>query len=491
MPRRRGVSRPAAPSALRAVVGVLLLVVGMSLLGLAGRDVEQRSVVIGPTPVSIYVPQGATVASAPGVVVAHGFAGSRRLMHSWSLALARSGLVVATPDLAGHGANARRLASGSSSLADDVTRAVAALRDVEAVDHQRIGLLGHSMGSGAVLAAAIADVEGIAAVVAVSPTDAAVTERAPRDLLLLAGANERRFVANAESLLARAGGVRSAPGSGDARALEIVPLVEHVSILFSGVAQQHSIDWFAAALDHEPRASSRTEPLFGWVLLLLGGILLWQHVARRYVTPADDARRTASAWVMAGVGGLAATASLVIVARSLTLSEVSGVLVAGELGLWFALAGAAWLRFGVRPPPLDARDLGWGALTAVVFLALGASGERAWLTWWPTGARAALIVPLALAVLPFVLAMVSVLQGRRGLRLIGGWAAIALMTLVTLGAAAFTVPGIGFLVLILPLLPLVLGLVVAVGGVTDRPWAAALSGSLFLGWLLAVLFPLA
>jgi hypothetical protein len=65
------------------------------------------------------------------------------------------------------------------------------------------------------------------------------------------------------------------------------------------------------------------------------------------------------------------------------------------------------------------------------------------------------------------------------------------MTLVTLGAAAFTVPGIGFLVLILPLLPLVLGLVVAVGGVTDRPWAAALSGSLFLGWLLAVLFPLA
>jgi len=490
MPRRR-VSRLAIPSALRAVAGALLLVVGLSLLGLAGRGVEQRSVVIGPTPITVYVPEGATVASAPGIVVAHGFAGSRQLMHSWSLALARAGFVVATPDLAGHGANTRRLAPDSTALVDDVTRALAALRDVEVVDHRRLGLLGHSMGSGAVLSAAIADPEGIRAVVAVSPTDAAVTGTSPRDLLLLAGANERRFVANAESLLERAGGARSAPGAGDARALEIVPHVEHVSILFSGVAQQRSVTWFAVALEHAPRDATRSEPLFAWLLTVIGAVLLWQHVARRYVTPAEDARRTSSAWVMAGVGGLAATASLVIVARSMTLSDVTGVLVAGELGLWFALAGAAWLRFGVRPARPDARDLGWGILAASLLVALGAVGERVWLAWWPTGSRTALVAPLALAVLPFLLAMMSVLQGRRGVRLLGGWASIAAMTLLTLGAAAFTVPGIGFLVLILPLLPLVLGLVVAVGGVTDRPWAAALSGSLFLGWLLAVLFPLA
>jgi hypothetical protein len=278
---------------------------------------------------------------------------------------------------------------------------------------------------------------------------------------------------------------------GDARALEVVPHVEHVSILFSGVAQQRSIAWFAAALDHEPREVTRSEPLFGWLFTVLGAILLWQHVARRYVTPADEARRTSTAWAMAGVGGLAATASLVIVARSMTLSDVTGVLVAGELGLWFTLAGAAWLRFGIRPVRPDVRDLGWGILAAAMLVALGATGERAWLSWWPTGPRTALVVPLALAVLPFMLAMMGVLQGRRGLRLIGGWAAIAVMTLITLGAAAFTVPGIGFLVLILPLVPLVLGLVVAVGGVMDRPWAAALSGSLFVGWMLAVLFPLA
>jgi dienelactone hydrolase len=491
MPRRRRTSRLAAPSALRAVVGALLLVLGLSLLTLADRGVEQRVVVIGPTPVSIYVPQGATVASAPGVVVAHGFAGSRQLMHSWSLALARAGFVVAAPDLAGHGSNTQPLALGSTGLVDDVTRALTALRGVEAVDHRRLGLLGHSMGSGAVLSAGIADTDAIRAVVAVSPTDAAVTVDAPRDLLLLAGANERRFVANAESLLERAGGERSTPGAGDARAFDVIPYVEHVSILFSGAAQQRSITWLGAALGHVPRDTSGRGPLLGWVLVVLGAVLLWQQLARSYVTTADDARQTSSAWAMVGVGGLAATASLVIVARSMTVAEVTGVLVAGELGLWFALAGAAWLRFGVRPARPVARDLGWGALAASLLVALGASGERAWLAWWPSGARATLVLPLALAVLPFMLAMMGVLQGRRGVRLIGGWAAISVMTLVTLGAAAFVVPGIGFLVLILPLLPLVLGLVVAVGGVMDRPWAGALSGSLFLGWLLAVLFPLA
>lgn len=493
MPRRRRAplfGRGGVP-AFRAVAGPVALVVGLVLLAGATRGIEQRTVSVGPTPVTIYVPQGATVAGSPGVVVAHGFAGSRQLMHSFSLALARAGFVVATPDLAGHGASTLRIADDRGALAADVGRALTALRDVAAVDHRRIGLLGHSMGSGAVLTAGIADAMTFRAVVAVSPTDAPVTSDAPRDLLLLAGANEPRFVANAESLLERAGGARGVPGDGDARALEVVPRVEHVTILFSATAQERSVAWLSAALEHEPSEARRIEPLVGWLLAVLGVVLLWQHVARRYATAADDARRTASAWAMAGIGGLAATASLIILARSVVLSDATGVLVAGEVGLWFALAGAAWLRFGVRPAPPDARDLGWGVLGALTLVTIGAVGTRAWLAWWPSGPRAVLLVPLVLAVGPFLLATLSVLQGRRGLRLAGGWLAIAVMTTSTLGAAAFTVPGLGFLVLILPLVPLVLALVVAVGAVLDRPWAGALAGSTFLGWLLAVLFPLA
>jgi dienelactone hydrolase len=491
MLRRRRARLPWVGSAARVTVGAALLAAGMVVLALSGQGVEQRTVVVGATPVSIYVPQGTTVAAAPGVVVAHGFAGSRQLMHSFSLALARAGFVVAAPDLAGHGASALRLAQGPTVLAEDVGRALTALRDVEVVDHQRIALLGHSMGSGVVLAAGIADIATVKAVVALSPTDAAVTPAAPNDLLLLAGANEPRFVANARSLLDRAGGARGAPGDGDARALEVVPRVEHVTILFSGVAQRSSIAWLAAALDHTPRATDRVEPLLGWLLAMLGAVLLWQEVVRRTVTSADQPERTSGAWAMTGVGGLAATASLVILARSVDISDATGVLVAGELGLWFALAGAAWLRFGVRPARPDSRDAGWGLLGAATLVAIGALGSRAWLAWWPSGPRSTLVLPLALAVLPFMLAMMSVLHARRGLRLLGGWLAIAAMTLVTLGAAAFAVPGLGFLVLILPLVPLVLGLVVAVGGVMDRPWAGAIAGSTFVGWLLAVLFPLA
>jgi dienelactone hydrolase len=491
MPRRRRARPRPTGSVLRAAAGAALLLTGVLVLGSAGRGVEQRHVVVGPTPVSLYVPRGATVAAAPGVVVAHGFAGSRRLMHSWSLALARAGFVVATPDLAGHGGSALGLAQGSSVLSEDVGRALTALRDVDVVDHRRIALLGHSMGSGAVLAAGIEDTEGIRAVVAVSPTDGDVTSEAPRDLLLLAGANEPRFVVNARSLLERAGGARGAAGDGDARALLVVPLVEHVSILFSGVAQRSSVTWLAAALDHVPSEARRIEPLLGWVLAVLGLVLLWQQLVRRFITAADPPHRTTSVWAMVAVGGLAATASLVIVARSVALSELAGVLVAGELGLWFALAGAAWLRFGARPTRPDVRDAGWGLLAAITFIAVGVLAGRTWLTWWPSGARGALVVPLVLAVFPFVLAMMSALQGRTGLRLVGGWLTIASLTLVTLGAAAFAVPGLGFLVLILPLVPAVLALLVAVGGVMDRPWAGALAGSTFLGWLLAVLFPLA
>jgi dienelactone hydrolase len=493
---RRGRARPSAlagATPLRALAGVVLLIAGVLLLAVATRGIEQRTVTVGPTPVTIYVPQGATVAASPGVIVAHGFAGSRQLMHSWSLALARAGFVVATPDLAGHGASTLRIADDRDALAADVGRALTALRDVAEVDHGRIGLLGHSMGSGAVLAAGIDDPATFRAVVAVSPTDAPVTPAAPRDLLLLAGANEPRFVANAESLLDRAGGSGGAPGDGDARALSVVPLVEHVTILFSGTAQQQSVAWLAAALEHEAHQASdarRVEPLLGWLLAVLGIVLAWQHLARSYVTSAEDVRRTASAWAMAAVGGLAATASLVIVARSVVLADVTGVLVAGEVGLWFVLAGAAWLRFGVRPAAPDPRDLGWGILAAVVLVTVGALGTRAWLAWSPSGPRVALIAPLVVAVFPFLLATMSVLQGRRGVRLATGWAAIAVMTTLTLGSAAFTVPGLGFLVLILPLVPLVLALVVAVGAVMDRPWAGALAGSTFLGWLLAVLFPL-
>ncbi len=482
----------------RALLGLVLIVVGALLLLSAGRGVSVEVVGVGPdgaTPVHVYLPPEPSSGAGPGVVVAHGFAGSARLMHAWSLALARAGFTVVAPDLPGHGRNPTPLVpvgtQGVGTLSGSVDAALAHLVGLPGVDADRVGLLGHSMGSGAVLERGVARPELVSAVVAVSPTDAAVDTMRPRDLLLLAGANEPRFVANASSLLERSGGERGVPGDGDARRLIVVPRVEHVSILFSRTAQDASIAWLGGALAHEPDPRTANGPLAGWVLLAVGLLVLWQVVGMSTTTPSPVPRRRSGAWLSLPIGGVAATASLVIIVRSLDLAQVLGLLVAGEVGLWFLMAGTVWLRFGVRPATPDVRDVGWAVLATGALVALGASSALAWAPWWLPAVRVVPALLLGLCLLPFSLAAASMFHGRRGRAAIGTWLAISASVVVTLGVAAVVVPGLGFLILVLPLLPLILAAtgVVAVG--VDRPWATGIAGAVFVGWILAMIFPLA
>lgn len=494
--RRSGVPRgvPGTRALRRALVGLLLVVAAAVLILPTSRGIDVTRVFAGPDrtlPVDVYVPAAADPASTPGVVVAHGFAGSSTLMHTWSLALAHAGFVVVAPDLPGHGANTAPLDQDGAVLAEAVMTAVGHLLGVPEVDVDRIGLLGHSMGSGAVLDAGVARPDLIRAVVAVSPTDATVDATAPRDLLLLAGANEGRFVANARSLLERAGGAGGTPGDGDARSLRVVPLVEHVSILFARPAHDASIAWLAAALDHVPTGTAPTGPLLGWVLLAAGLLVLWQAAVAQTATPAAAPAVRRGAWLVLPIGGVAATASLVIITRSLDVTGLTGLLVAGEVGLWFLMAGTVWSRFGVRPGRPELRDAGWAVLTALFLLAVGASTTLAWAPWWLTGVRVTAAVALTLLLLPYSVAAAGMLHGRRGLGTVGGWLGASAAVVVTLGAAAVVVPGIGFLFLVLPLLPLVLGVTVVAGAGVDRPWATGTASAAFVGWLLAMLFPLA
>jgi dienelactone hydrolase len=491
---RRGRRTSSGVVARRALLGLALVAMGIVLLLPVGRGVAFEIVdagADGATPVHVYVPDGDGATARPAVVVAHGFAGSARLMHSWSLALARAGFVVVAPDLPGHGANPAPLATGPGALAASIDAAFEHLLGLPFVDADRVGLLGHSMGSGAVLGWGIERPEQARAVVAVSPTDAPVDALLPRDLLLLAGAREPRFVTNAESLLERAGGERGTPGDGDARSLLVVPRVEHVSILFSRVAQDASIAWLSGALDHAPAGSAPRGPLAGWAALAVGLLALWQVVAMSTTTPAPAPRRRSTAWLALPVGGVAATASLVIIVRSVDLSDLLGVLVAGEVGLWFLMAGAVWLRFGVRPAAPDPRDAGWTLLATGALVTLGALSSLAWAPWWLPGVRVGTALLLMLCLLPFSIAAAAMLHGRRGWSALGGWLTTSVAVVVTLGAAAVVVPGLGFLLLVLPLLPLVLAATSTVAVGVDRPWATGIAGAVFIGWLLAMLFPLA
>lgn len=475
----------------RLVVGLVLVALGWWTVLEAGAGFEERELVAGTVPVTVLVPDDAR--SAPGVVVAHGFAGSRALMRSWSIALVRAGYVVAAPDLAGHGANPAPLAREDDAglLPGEVVATLDALAGQPEVDATRLAVLGHSMGSGAVMGAGIADPDRVRAVVAVSPTDAAVTAGLPRDLLLLAGALEPRFVDNASDLLARAGGSRGRAGDGDARAFGIVPRVEHVSILFAPSAHDASIAWLDASLGNEPRPRQDVWIVLAWLAALVGGLLVWQVTAEWLVTPVEALRERRHPLPGLVVGAVAATATLVVLGRVVALSSAGGMLVAPALALWFAVVGGVWWWSGARPEPGDGRDLGWTVLAVLALVVtFGALGARVWLPWWLPRTRALYVVPLALVLLPFTLAWAAATHPRRGRRALAWWAVGSLVVAAGALVTGLTVPGMQVLVLFVPLLPGVLAIVSAMAAPLERPWSAGIASATFLAWTMAALFPL-
>ena len=52
-------------------------------------------------------------------------------------------------------------------------------------------------------------------------------------------------------------------------------------------------------------------------------------------------------------------------------------------------------------------------------------------------------------------------------------------------------PGLGFVTLLMPLIPVILTAMSLAGAAVDRPWSYALGNALFFGWLLVAVFPLA
>lgn len=165
--------------------------------GLVVRSVSQQGV-----PMLFMTPKG--VKHQPGILVAHGFAGSKQLMFGYGYTLAHNGYGVLLLDFDGHGENAAPLAK--NKLQQDFSTALTTLKAQPEIDPNKIGLLGHSMGSQVVMLAGIEQSKAISAVVAVSPTDAPVTPNEPQNLQFQAGEWEGQFVQRSAELLQKAGG---------------------------------------------------------------------------------------------------------------------------------------------------------------------------------------------------------------------------------------------------------------------------------------------
>lgn len=502
------------------MIGLAWLMVWQAGRGLVIRPLSQDGI-----PMRLIAPEGAP--PAPGVIIAHGFSGSQQLMFGFAYTLAHAGYATLLLDFDGHAANPTPLGGemtrGAATLQANMDAAYAALIAQPEVDGRRLALLGHSMGSGAVMTAGINDPDRYRATVAVSPTDAQVTEAEPRNLLLQAGQLEPQFAANAEDLLVRAGGANTDFVNGRARSFQLIPGVEHITILFSRTAHQTAVGWLGQTFGL-PTTVAYTDLRMVWYLVQLAAWL----VLAAAITPAirqpritPDFRRLP--WHIIGLflAPLAATAVLWLSNQITPVGQLGGVLIAGAQALWFLVFGLVWLFLGWRwggdletkrlrdsgidqspipqSPNLQSPDLQSPnlstllhalAIFAFLWLAFGLMAQVVWLPWFLIPARLLRWPLLALAFLPWLLAAGWVQQGASTGRRIGWWLGQSGVLMVGLGTAVLLVPSLFFLVLVLPVLPLVLGIMAAVGGAVDDPWAYGLGNALFFAWLLLALFPL-
>jgi dienelactone hydrolase len=233
----------------------------------AGRGPPRDHVTVDGVPLDEVHPGGAQ--RRPGVVVAHGFSGSARLMAPFGDTLAARGYVVVLLDFAGHGANTTPLpddaaATGASvaALQHDLDVAIARLRSLPDVDPARIALVGHSMGATEVTRYAAAH-PAVRATVALSlpGSSVAATDRPAHLLLLYGGLEFPGFKAAAADAVAH--------GGPDRRAAE-VPGVEHISILYAPRAHRDTAGW----LDRNLSGPTGSRPLPSPLRRITGTALL-------------------------------------------------------------------------------------------------------------------------------------------------------------------------------------------------------------------------
>lgn len=403
----------------RGLTSVVLIVVAIALLipaawGLraAGDGVTRSQQTVNDIPVTLLTPQGGG-SDLPAVVMLHGFAASSVIMEPLGRVLVRAGYVVALPDQRGHGRNTAALGGDENrdQLQGDLALLVDWLSARPEVDPTRLGVVGHSMGAGVATDFAMAQPEGVLATVAISLPDAVAVETRPRNVLFLFGANEpSRFKqAAAEQMQLIQPGAQIGQFYGDfaagtgAQALEI-PLVEHITIVWSEATAQAMLDWLDASVGVSGGVIADLDPAWLWLLLLLGaGCVGFVPLARGLYGRGSPRRitQTVPAWQSIAITAVSAVAAAVILGVTPGgVIDLIPVAVGGYLTLWFALM-AIVIAVALRVlPTYPRREFQPGgvraaaasvALSALITMLLVISARLTWATaefggsrWWVT-----------------------------------------------------------------------------------------------------------
>lgn len=318
-----------------AVIGLVLVAAGSILAALVqgsgGVRVEEArwrtpegAVMSG----LLYRPPGLSATQrAPAVLLSHGYINTREMQSPFAIELSRRGFVVLAMDMTGHGGSGGNVGAagfGGPSALDH-------LRSLPFVDPGQVGLAGHSMGGGPVLAAASARPEGYRAVALVGsapglfgpPGDvrpdfprnlnvvfggfdefAALMWRTPRGTDLPAA--EKLKTVFGVTTPVEPGRLYGDPALGTARRLDL-PRVTHPWEHFSSGGVAPVVDWMQANLQGEAHPLPARDQVWFWkevgtligfvgfVLVLLGVFeallgLPWLAALLRSPEPAVAAR---------------------------------------------------------------------------------------------------------------------------------------------------------------------------------------------------------
>ena len=236
----------------------------------SGRiEVETVSIIEGNIKLSglLYRPKSADAANpTAAVVLAHGIGGSKEMMSSIGLELARRGFTSLCLDLYGHGESQGTVEDGRKDQSFGVYAAVRYLKSQPFVNSSALGLLGHSLGAGAARAAAFqeADVNALVLIagglgeVAGGSGYGVINSTYPRNLLVIVGEYDILFDISklaAEDLPAAFGvNQQVAPGvvygsfsSQTARKL-VIPLTTHLFEPLDPAVISESIGWMEKSL---------------------------------------------------------------------------------------------------------------------------------------------------------------------------------------------------------------------------------------------------
>ncbi|GAA3909802.1 dienelactone hydrolase family protein [Actinoplanes auranticolor] len=487
--------RPRFGAPVAAVLAALVALVGAWLLAGPSDGTTRRQVVVSGVPLAeVHPPAGGR---RPGVVVAHGFAGSARLMAQFGDSLAARGYVVVLLDFSGHGANRTPLPdsaastdSSTAALQRDLDVAATHLRQLADVDPSRIALVGHSMGASAVTRYAGAHPE-ITATVALSLPDAStVLARRPARLLLLVGALEfPGFRAEAE----RAAGP-----------MVVVPGVEHISILYAPRTHRETAAWLDESFGRPAHDPGMPSPIrgIGGAALLLSALLAGLYPVARSVF--GVARGSWPRPMLPQLGGAvavaaAATAVAVVAARLLPTNRLP-LAIGGYLAGFTGVTGAAILGYLLRRGPVFPASapvsaparlrlalatpllIGYAATAIAVPTHLGLTHAV------PVGARWWLLAVLWAGFAVLAYAAERVTAGNSF-----GVLAVSAVAVVALTGAAVVGLTFGFVLLIVPLLAVLLVWQAAWSALLHRfaapVWLIALVGSLVVAWPLATALP--